>query len=434
MALRVFDISPHTLVSLVALGMALAFLTADAHSRTSQALSLSLASTGVAIFLNVSLIDFSDRVPAWSGWLAIPESLALAAMLEWLLRVRRTLPAAPGMNTRTGDSILRFGQAMAALYSIFAIAAPQLRVDYFMRAGAHAEVWLNWRFWLFALPIDLAALAAMAAILLLLNRKPDRAEKIRVLAVALALPFFIVGFVLPVDLAAVSGVLGEIILLVGSVHYYMEQGQRGQFMARFLSPDVAKLVGERGLKQAMQENQLEITVVCTDLRGFTPFAAAAPSREVLQVLREYYDAVGAVVGEVGATIKDYAGDGILILVGAPLPMADHAGRGIALARRIRSVCHDLSRSWSANGIELGIGIGVASGTVTVGVIGSAALEYTAVGMAVNLASRLCEQAQDGEILIDARTRALAPADTLESRAPMRVKGFAEPIALFAATA
>ncbi|MGQ0620138.1 MAG: adenylate/guanylate cyclase domain-containing protein [Panacagrimonas sp.] len=429
-----FDISLHTLVSLIALGMALAFLSADARSRTSQAFSLSLASTGVAIFLNVSLIDRSDQVPVWSGWLAIPESFALVAMLEWLLRVRRTLPAAPGMNTRTGDRILRVGQVIAVLYSVFAIAAPEWRVEYFMRSGVRPEVWLDWRFWLFALPIDLAALAGFVGILLLLNRKPDRAEKIRVLAMAFALPFFIAGFVLPVELAAVSGVLGEIILLIGSVNYYMEQGQRGQFMARFLSPDVARLVSERGLKQAMQENQLEITVVCSDLRGFTPFAAAAPSREVLQVLREYYDAVGAVVGEFGATIKDYAGDGILILVGAPLPMADHARRGIELARRIRAVCRDLSRHWSESGIRLGIGVGVASGTVTVGVIGSAALEYTAVGVAVNLASRLCEQAQDGEILIDARTRALAPADTLEAREPLRVKGFSEPVALFAASA
>jgi class 3 adenylate cyclase len=72
--------------------------------------------------------------------------------------------------------------------------------------------------------------------------------------------------------------------------------------------------------------------------------------------------------------------------------------------------------------------------VTVGVIGSAALEYTAVGSAVNLASRLCEQAADTEILIDARTSQLAPQEALEARAPLRVKGFAEPVALYAAPA
>lgn len=427
-----FDISLHTLVSLVALGMALAFITADAASRTSQALSASLGSTGLAIFLNVSLIDRAEQAPTWSGWLAIPESIALIAMLEWLLRVRRTLPARPGMNTRGGDQLLRVGQCSAALYSVFAIAAPDLRLQYFVRASTRPESWSDWQFWLFAGPIEFAALTGFVAILLLLNRKPDRNEKIRVLAMASAVPFFLAGFVLRTDYAAVSCVIGEMIMLIGSVRYYMEQGQRGQFMARFLSPEVARLVGERGLTRAMQENQLEISVVCCDLRGFTPFAAAAPSSEVLQLLREYYDAVGGVVAEFGGTIKDYAGDGILILVGAPLPMDDHAARALAMARRIRAVCGEQTRGWNARGSRLGIGLGVASGTVTVGVIGSAALEYTAVGAAVNLASRLCEQAGDAEILIDARTRQLAPADALEARDSLRVKGFPEPVTLFAA--
>lgn len=430
-----FEISLHSLVSLVALGMALAFISADASSRTSQALALSLAATGVAIFLNVSLIDLAAEVPPWSGWLAIPESIALIAMLEWLLRVRRTLPAAPGMNTRGGDRLLRVGQVSAALYSVFAIAAPELRVQYFVRAATRPASLLDWQFWLFALPIELAALCGLASILLLLNRKPDRTEKIRVLAMAVAVPFFLAGFILPADVAAVSCVIGEMVILLGSVRYYMQQGERGQFMARFLSPDVARLVNERGLKHAMQENQLEITVVCCDLRGFTPFAAAAPSSEVLRVLREYYDAVGVVVAEFGGTIKDYAGDGILILVGAPITLPDHAARGIEMARRIRAVGRTLTRTWSGRGARLGLGIGVASGVVTVGIIGSSAqLEYTAVGSAVNLSSRLCEQATDGEILIDARTRSLAPADTLEARAPLVVKGFAEPVALFAAPA
>ena len=429
-----FAISLHTLVSLIALGMALAFITADAHSRTSQALALSLGSTGVAIFLNVSLIDLAETVPAWSGWLAIPESIALIAMLEWLLRVRRTLPAAAGMNTRTGDHILRFGQVCAAAYSVISIAAPDLRVQYFIRAATRPDSLEDWRFWLFAGPIELSALCGFAAILLLLNRKPDRAEKIRVLAMAAAVPFFLSGFILPRDLAAVACVIGEMLLLTGSVRYYIVQGQRGQFMARFLSPDVAKLVSERGLSQAMQENQLEISVVSCDLRGFTPYAAAAPSRDVLQVLREYYDAVGEVVGRYGATIKDYAGDGILILVGAPIPMQDHSARAIEMARHIRRTCIELAKGWGPAGSRLGIGIGVASGPVTVGVIGSATLEYTAVGSTVNLASRLCEQAVHGEILIDARTRQLAPADALESRQPLQVKGFAEPVVLFAAPA
>jgi class 3 adenylate cyclase len=153
---------------------------------------------------------------------------------------------------------------------------------------------------------------------------------------------------------------------------------------------------------------------------------------VIQVLRDYYDAVGEVVAEFGGTIKDYAGDGILILVGAPIPMADHAVVALRIAARVRAAARGVTERWSSDKHRLGIGIGVASGFVTVGVIGSASrLEYTAVGAAVNLASRLCEQALDGEILIDARTRELGGELSIEMRAPLAVKGFAELVPLFA---
>src|SRR3546814_10238298 len=90
------------------------------------------------------------------------------------------------------------------------------------------------------------------------------------------------GFVLPVEGAAVSVIIGEIIFFIGSTHYHVLQGQRGQFMSRFLSPQVARLVAEQGLARAMQEDHREITIVCCDLRGFTPYAAARSSSQVLR--------------------------------------------------------------------------------------------------------------------------------------------------------
>src|SRR3546814_10762011 len=199
-------------------------------------------------------------------------------------------------------------------------------------------------------------------------------------------------------------------------------------MSRFLSPQVARLVAEQGLARAMQEDHREITIVCCDLRGFTPYAAARSSSQVLQVLREYYDAVGDVVSRYGATIKDFAGDGILILVGAPLPVPYHARRALEMAQQIREVGIALTRRWSTPTHPLGIGLGVATGLVTVGVIGSASrLEYTAVGSAVNLASRLCEQAGSGEILVDARSADLARLDALQRGDAGPGKGFAEPV-------
>jgi class 3 adenylate cyclase len=216
------------------------------------------------------------------------------------------------------------------------------------------------------------------------------------------------------------------------VQYHVVQGQRAHFMAKFLSPQVAQLVARRGLKSATDEQTLELSVVCCDLRGFTAFTAATESKKVISILREYYDAVGAAAAECGGTIKDQAGDGVLILVGAPIPYADHAQRALVLAAKIRERGMAITARWSDPELRLGVGVGVASGFVTVGVIGGASrLEYTAVGPAVNLAARLCAEAMHGEVLIDARTLELlgeeAARERLTPGEALVLKGFQQPV-------
>ena len=425
------DITPHVLVSLVALGMALAFLSADRGSGTSRALAAALAFTGLSIFLNEVLVPDAQHPPPWSGWLAASESAALLAMLEWQLRIRRMLPVPAGYDTRLGDSVPRLGQASVLLYLLFALIWPDLRAREFLHAADSDAALSRPGFWLFAVPVLFAVFTGLVSMALLLNRRLDRNERMRLLACAASVPFCVVGLVLPPQLGSIAIVIGEMILLVGSVHYHVQQGRRGLFMARFLSPEVARLVSERGLRQAMQDNQLTITAVACDLRGFSRFARAVPSQMVIEVLREYYDAVGAVVAQYGGTIKDYAGDGVLVLVGAPIPMPDHAARATEMSRQLRSACQQLVAGWRDTGPALGIGVGVASGVVTVGVIGGVSrLEYTAVGLAVNLACRLCEQAQDGEILIDESTHRSAGSLVAQERIPVSLKGFGEPVAHF----
>jgi len=175
--------------------------------------------------------------------------------------------------------------------------------------------------------------------------------------------------------------------------------------------------------------------VCCDIRGFTAFAGNSSSDQVIQLLREYYDAVGRVVLEVEGTIKDYAGDGVLILIGAPMQLDDHAARAVRLANRIRTVVTDVTNKWSVNNYPLGVGVGVASGSVTVGVIGGEGrLEYAAVGQPVNLASRLCEQAKANEVLVDCATFKRIDNQTspgFKAREPLHLKGFPDPVAAFA---
>ncbi|MEK7992508.1 MAG: adenylate/guanylate cyclase domain-containing protein [Planctomycetota bacterium] len=428
---------PHSITALLALGMALAFVVADRQSQTSRALAWFLWSIGVSVATATLValpLHLRHGVPAWDGVFALPEVMAYAFAYEWVLRVRRTVPAR-NLRTRGADVGLRVSQGLAALYGVAALAFPALRSEYFVNLRAGLVNILEPGFWLFGAPLGLSLLLGIAATLFTLNRRPDRAEALRLKAFVIAAPFMASGMMLPFEIAPLSMAIGLLVFLVGAVQYHVTQGRRAQFMARFLAPQVAALVNERGLKSATDEQTLEITVVCCDLRGFTAFSAATSSTRVIQIMREYYDTVGNAAQACGGTIKDQAGDGVLILVGAPAPFADHAQRGLDLAQRIRIDGIALTARCSDAEQQLGIGVGVASGYVTVGVIGSASrLEYTAVGPAVNLASRLCAEAAHGEVVVDARTteilRTASHNCELRPGQELRLKGFSQPVPSF----
>ncbi len=422
--------------SLLAFGMAVAFFVADRESPTSRALAGFLTSIGVSIFVatqvEMSYIK-SDAYPAWGGVFALPEVFAFLFGYEWLLRVRRTIPAGR-LRTTFADNQLRIAQVLALVYAALALALPKMRIDEFNGVGLMAHG-LKPGFFLFAVPLALSLAMGIASGLMTLNRRPDIAERKRLVAFAVAAPFLASSMVLPADFAPVAGALGLIILLVGAVQYHVIQGQRAQFLSRFLSPQVAELVREKGLSSATHEQTLELSVVCCDLRGFTAFSTATSPERVVQILREYYDAVGAAAASVGGTIKDQAGDGVLILVGAPIAYDDHARRALGLAARIRDTGRALVQRWTDGELHLGVGVGVASGFVTVGVIGAGSrLEYAAVGSAVNLASRLCSEAAHGAVLVDQRTTELARAkgasEGLIPAAALTLKGFREPVPSF----
>ena len=429
--------TPQVITALLALAMSLAFVVADRQSQTSRALAWFLWSVGVSIGVAVLIAlpwHLRYGVPAWNGVFALPEVMAYAFAYEWVLRVRRTVPAR-NLRTRGADAGLRLAQGLAVFYGVASLAFPDLHDQHFAGLRLGQAEFQGTGFWLFTAPLGGSLVLGIAATLFTLNRRPDRAEALRLKAFVLAAPFMASGMVLPFEYAPLSTAIGLLIFLVGAVQYHVTQGRRAQFMARFLAPQVAALVNERGLKSATDEQTLELTVVCCDLRGFTAFTAATSSKQVIQIMREYYDTVGRAAQASGGTIKDQAGDGVLILVGAPAPFADHAQRGLDLAQRIRVDGMALTARASDAEQQLGIGVGVASGFVTVGVIGSASrLEYTAVGPAVNLASRLCGEAAHGEVLVDARTtellRAAAHACDLRPGLQVKLKGFSQPVQSF----
>ncbi|MFK8014032.1 MAG: adenylate/guanylate cyclase domain-containing protein [Gammaproteobacteria bacterium] len=238
----------------------------------------------------------------------------------------------------------------------------------------------------------------------------------------------------PIDVQRAMFLAAALSFASDAVRRLIQHIEHSTCLRAFVSPNVAQQMRRQGTKALDQDIDADISIICADIRNFTAFSASIEPREVMQFMREYYEAVGKVVRQFDGTIKDYAGDGILVLIGAPQPMHDHASRAVNMAVAIRKAALSVTARWSTDAARLGIGIGVASGPVTLGVVGGAERrEYAAVGPAVNLAARLCSKARCSEILLNDDTlgrareqRCHVPAKT---RIPLMLKGFADEVSV-----
>lgn len=428
------EITPQSVTGLLLLGTGWAVLRGDARSATSRALAGALAAAGLSVYANLALevLLAAGPLPPWSGLLVLPEVIAFWAVFEWSLRVRATIPAGR-LRTRAGDNGLRVAQALVLLYGVNGVLAPELRVREFFGGLSGPGIWSLEVQLRFVAPLGLALVLWVLSMLLCLNRDPDAAERVRLVAFLFAVPLLAAGLVLPRELSPATSVIGVCILLGGALRHAELRGRQGQFVGRFLSPQVAELVNRHGLRSAVPDERREVSIVSVDLRGFTAYAAGRTSEAVIALLRDYYDAVGVAALACEGTIKDYAGDGVLIILGAPLPMPDHQARALSLAREVIATVSPVVRDHAPDG-TLGVGVGIASGAVAVGIVGGQGpLEYAAVGAAVNLAARLGERARPGEILLAAETAAALDHETapIEARAAVPLKGFAEPVPVYA---
>jgi adenylate cyclase len=184
------------------------------------------------------------------------------------------------------------------------------------------------------------------------------------------------------------------------------------------------------------QEEVEVTVLFSDIRGFSTLAEQLPAREVAGILGRHLSAMAEVVLEYGGTIDKFAGDGVMALFGAPDPVADHAERALRCAQAMQARQRQLNwETWTESLPQLGIGIGVNTGTVIAGTVGGAGrLEYTVLGDAVNLAQRLQAEAGAGEILATAATVKAAPGFPAQPIGSRQVKGRKEPVETFRVSA
>jgi adenylate cyclase len=211
-----------------------------------------------------------------------------------------------------------------------------------------------------------------------------------------------------------------------------ERQERIAKLKRFLAPQVAELVDRKGDDGVLEGRRTEVVAVFCDLRGFTAFSARAAPEEVMSVLSEYYEALGAIITKYAATLTSFSGDGLMVLINAPVPVDEPAVRAVDLACEMQRSVQELIVGWRARGHRIGFGVGLAMGPATVGRIGyESRLDYTAIGSVVNLAARLCASAADREILTDETVaEALKDKRALIPLGSRPIKGYDEEMPVF----
>jgi adenylate cyclase len=203
-------------------------------------------------------------------------------------------------------------------------------------------------------------------------------------------------------------------------------------LKRFLAPQVAELV-EHSDERLLDGQRREVVAIFGDLRGFTTFSARAEPDVIMAVLGEYYEAVGAVITRHEATLIGFAGDGVMVLVNAPVVCENPAHDGLRVAIDMQAAVQAVVNSWSARGYAMGFGVGIAMGPATVGTIGyEGRMDYTAIGNVINLASRLCGSAYDAQILVDpVVAERVKDSIALMSLGELTIKGYDDPLEVFA---
>ena len=200
-------------------------------------------------------------------------------------------------------------------------------------------------------------------------------------------------------------------------------------LKRFLSPQVAEMIVAGRVDDPLKSHRGDVAAVFIDLRGFTAFAESAEPEEVMRILREYHAEMGRLILSHDGTLERFTGDGMIALFNDPVPIANPAERAIRMAASMRARIDELLIAWQKFGYDLDFGIGIAQGYATIGAIGfEERYDYTAIGSVMNLASRLCEAAKPGQILISQRIFAMVEdLVAVEPVGPLALKGFHRPV-------
>ncbi|MHB8493234.1 MAG: adenylate/guanylate cyclase domain-containing protein [Casimicrobiaceae bacterium] len=209
--------------------------------------------------------------------------------------------------------------------------------------------------------------------------------------------------------------------------------QQKELVRRFATPEVAQDMQTSGF--ALGGRRVEGSVMFSDIRGFTSLAESQPPEETIELLNTWYTLMFDAISGHGGIVSQIAGDGLMALFGAPLPLPDHCGAAVRAALEMLEMIElfDVERA-GAGKPQIRIGIGIASGDMVAGYTGTNdRATYTCIGDTVNLASRLEAHTKVAgrPILIDGATRAaLGGSIEVDALGPVDIRGKAQPVDVY----
>lgn len=235
----------------------------------------------------------------------------------------------------------------------------------------------------------------------------------------------------PPEIQALSTLARQVVHALSHVEAIQQLKAREtefQELERFFPPQIIEQIIARGGAAEYRTVRKPVTVFFADLRGFTSFSEGVEPEEVMATLAEYHNSLGSHIAEYGGTLERFTGDGFMVFFNDPVEQPDHVERAVHMALAMRAAVETLYRSWRAKGYEIHVGFGIHTGYATVGFVGyEARLDYAVIGNVTNLAARLSDAAQGGEILISAGVRAeLEDGLETESVGTLELKGISRP--------
>jgi adenylate cyclase len=199
---------------------------------------------------------------------------------------------------------------------------------------------------------------------------------------------------------------------------------------KYVGSEVLEIILANPESTWVKGHKNDVTILFTDIRGFTKFSNSNEPEVVVEALNEYFQIASSIIMQEGGYIDKFIGDAVLCVFGVPIAVDDHAARAIRTALAMQKQFSEASK----NGNELlaAVGIGINSGLVVAGNIGSQVkMEYTVIGDNVNIASRLNGLAKAGEIIISTKTYAIVKDMIVaEEQEPQMIKGIAKPVVTY----